>query len=300
MRNASIPALVSALALAAAPARALDESDHASRCGTGVPPGEATGLVFLPTGEIFCQLVADPKAIRSFASYLRGKFPTSNGTISVGSIGVADEFAFFRVGGPGPGEGVQLGIQAAVFAQFDLDTPSRDLLNADYLVGLPLTFRREGFSARLRLYHQSSHLGDEFLLRPENTVKRLNLAFESVELMLSQEVGPLRVYAGGEYLFNRNPSTLDPKLVHGGVELRAGPQRGGRAVAALDVKSTEQQRWKPAWSARAGLEIAWSRDPASPPRLWSILAEYYDGPSPYGQFFLDHTRYYGVGLHFQL
>jgi len=52
----------------------------------------------------------------------------------------------------------------AVFAQFNLDTPSFDLLNADYLVGPELTLRHGRWSGRVRFYHQSSHLGDEFLL----------------------------------------------------------------------------------------------------------------------------------------
>ena len=51
-----------------------------------------------------------------------------------------------------------------VYAQFDLNRPSYDLINADYLIGLPLTFRFDRFSGRARLYHQSSHLGDEFVL----------------------------------------------------------------------------------------------------------------------------------------
>src|SRR5687767_12888123 len=36
------------------------------------------------------------------------------------------------------------------------------------LIGLPLTVRRSGFSARIRIYHQSSHLRDEYLLRGED------------------------------------------------------------------------------------------------------------------------------------
>ncbi len=294
---ALLRAAAAALALAALPSSAL--ADHVLRCGQGIHAGEAEGFVWLPQGDVFCQLIADPKAIRTFATYLRGKFPTSSSAIDVGSIGIADSFAFFRVGGPGVGDGLQLGVEAAVFAQFDLSSPSDDLLNADYLVGFPLTYRWAGFSARARVYHQSSHLGDEFLLRPENTIQRQNLSFESAELIVSQEAGILRLYAGGEYLFDRNPETLDPKVVHGGVELRGGEARGLRLVAALDVKSTEQQNWKPAWSVRAGFEFAWSRSPEHPLRVWSVLAEYYDGPSPYGQFFLDSTRYVGAGFHFQ-
>src|SRR5688572_31587153 len=41
-----------------------------ARCGVGSPAGER-GYVPLPRGDVFCPLVADPKAIRSFARYLR-------------------------------------------------------------------------------------------------------------------------------------------------------------------------------------------------------------------------------------
>lgn len=297
----SLPrSLVAALSLAAALPVAAEDGLRVLQCGTGVHASEAQGLVWLPRGDVFCPLVADPKAVRSFASYLHGKFPTARESIPIASVGLGDGFGLLRVGGPGAGDGLQLGLEAAIFAQFDLDSSSDDLLNADYTVGIPLAFRRAGFSARARVYHQSSHLGDELLLRADGAVQRQNLSFESAELILSQELGPLRLYAGGEYLFRREPSTLAQLLAHGGAELRAGPTRGARLVVAGDVKSSEQQDWKPAWSARAGVEIAWWRDPDHPPRVWSLLAEYYDGPSPYGQFFLESTRYAGAGLHLQL
>jgi hypothetical protein len=290
--------LAAAVALLAAPAAAKDS--HVLRCGTGVHPGEAAGVVWLPSGGVFCPLFADPKAVRSFATYLYGKFPTGTESRHLGAVGIGDGIALVRFGGPRPGEGLQLGIEAAVFSQFDLDSASDDLLNADYVVGLPITWRIRELSVRARLYHQSSHLGDELLLRPGTTVTRENLSFESAELILSQELGILRLYAGGEYLFDRRPSTLDELLAHGGAEVRLGPARGARFVVAVDVKSSEQQDWDPAVSVRAGVELAWWRQPDHPPRLASIVAEYYDGPSPYGQFFVESIQYAGAGFQFQL
>lgn len=295
----AVPLAVSfVLAVAAFPAAA--EEGFVLRCGTGVHAGEESGFVGLPSGGVFCPLFADPKAVRSFATYLRGKFPTDTASRHVGAVGVGDGVALFRIGGPLTGEGLQLGLEAAVFSQFDLDAPSDDILNADYVVGLPLTFRIGSFSARARVYHQSSHLGDELLLRADPPIQRQNLSFESLELIASEELGPLRLYAGGEYLFRRSPSTLDELLAHAGVEVRLGPPRGARLVAAVDVKSSEQQDWEPAVSARAGVEIAWWRHEDHPPRLTSVVLEFYDGPSPYGQFFLESTRYFGGGVQFQL
>ncbi len=282
---------------------ALAQQSFRSRCGAGIHAGEQRGFVPLPQGSIFCSLVADPKSPHSFASYLKGEFatiadPLSEASTTLASIGLGDSFGLFRIAGSTAGNGLQLDLTGAIFAQFNLDEPSFDLINADYLVGLPLTFRAHGFSTRLQVYHQSSHLGDEFLLsrQPE----RENFAFESLELILSQEVAALRVYAGGESFFRYRPSiAVVSRLLHAGIELR--PSAGaGRLVAAVDVKVVEQLNWTAGWSARAGIEIARMPSPGHPPRVVSLLGEFYDGPAPYGQFYRDDIRYFGFGFHFSL
>ena len=307
-----LPALVAWLASAlasAAPASALAAEDTVGfPCNSRMYADEVKqGVVGLPRGDLFCMLVADPKAIRTFVTYLAGRFPTNSGTISVGSVGVGVGWPFFRLNGERVGDGLQLGIDGAVFSQFQIETNTHDLLNADYLVGFPLTFRRDRFSARLRVYHQSSHLGDKLLTRPENTIRRQDVAFEAVEAIGSYEatIGPhelafLRVYGGGEILFDRAPRNLGQTLLHTGLEARREVKPGARLVAALDLKVGEQDRWTPAWSVRAGVEFAFSRKPGDPLRVWSILGEFYDGPSPYGQFFLQSTRFGGFGFQLQL
>ena len=297
-RPALAAVVLAPLALAAGPTAAADEPPPL-RCGTGIHAGEASGWVFLPQGDVFCPLIADPKSTRSHLTYLRGEFPAETVAKNVGSAGVADGLGLFRYGGPVAGNGVQLGVEAGVFAQFDLGTRSADLLNADYVVGIPLTFRVGSFSGRFRVWHQSSHLGDEFLAHAGAGVTNEGLSFEAVEAILSEELGPFRVYGGGEYLLEGTPSTLARKVAHGGAELRLGPIRGPRFVLAGDVKASEQRDYKPGYSVRAGLEIAHWSSPAHPPRVIAVLAEYYEGPSPFGQFFTDQSRTFGFGLHFQ-
>src|SRR5262245_33604016 len=133
-------------------------------CDQGIPADETLGLNWFPRGDVFCSLIADPKSDGSFASYLRGTSSSAFGT-DLASVGLGQQFGVFRYNVPSLGEGVQLGISGNVYAQFDLNTGSYDLINADYLLSLPLTIRRGAFSSRLRVYHQSSHLGDEFVLR---------------------------------------------------------------------------------------------------------------------------------------
>lgn len=282
---------------------ALAQTVYAPRCGTGVHESEARGVVSFPQDQIFCPLIADPKEPRSFASLLRGTFPSiekpSGEGATIGSVGIGDSFGLVRWGGQRPGEGVQLDVVGSIFAQFDLDSTSNDLINADYIIGLPLTIRRSGFSVRARVYHQSSHLGDEYLLR-SSEIQRENLSFESVELLVSQELGPLRLYGGGERLLRRDPAAVAPKLLHAGVELRSGRTGPLQLVSGVDLKTTEQHDWSQAVSGRAGFEIARSGPAGHPVRLVAIMLELYKGPSPYGQFFQEDISYVGAGIHFSL
>lgn len=278
----------------------------APRCGAGVRDVEAIGVTSFPRDQIFCPLLADPKETRSFVTILGGSFPSLSDPVgrgtTIGSVGLGDNLGLVRWGGPRANDGLQLDVIGSIFAQFDIGAPSNDLINADYLIGLPLTFRKSGFSLRLRLYHQSSHLGDEFLLR-DSAIDRENLSFESVGLLVSQEAGPLRVYVGAERVVRREPGSVPAQVYQGGFEIRSG--RAERTspfqwVSGLDLKTTELHDWAPAISGRTGLEIRQRRNGRNPARLVSLLLEFYTGPSPYGQFFQDDISYVGAGLHFGL
>src|SRR5689334_16883252 len=206
--------VVSALLLLGAARSGAQTSDsYPAQCGVAGPPGDRGRYLPLPRGDVFCPLIADPKATRSFVAYQHGN--ETDLATDMAAVGIADQFPFFRAAAGRAGNGIQLGLAGAVFAQFDLGSPSYDLLNADYLIGLPLTFRAGPVSGRLRVYHQSSHLGDEFLLRP-NPPKRENLSFESAEALLSIDLSALRVYGGGESFVRRDPADLPGHLLHAG------------------------------------------------------------------------------------
>ena len=297
-------ATVSLIVAAAVPAFA--QLPAPTRCAVGIPASEQSGYVPLPRGDVFCPLLADPKGQRSFVSWLREQ--NDDGDSDIGSVGISDALGLLRWGGPRPGDGFQISLAGSVFAQFDLDKSSYDLINADYIIGLPITFRRGAFSTRLRLYHQSSHLGDEFLLSEDDpTFVVENISYESAELIISLDGGAFRAYGGGEYLLRRDPSELERSVLHGGIELRParrlirfGTVAGVRFVAAADVKSSEQQDWEPAISVRTGFEFDRPRDTDPPGRRWGLLLDWYDGPSPYGQFFRSDVRWWGLGIHFTL
>lgn len=253
--------------------------------------------VWLPRDKLFLPLLADPRWPHFSLSYLRSVGHAQ--FKDVASTNFGETFPIYR--GDLPVGQWEVGIQAGVFAIFDIDTPSRNLQNADYFVGIPFTYRWQGFTTLLRIFHQSSHLGDEFLLA-NPTVKRVNLSYEEPNLIFSQEFGEsstwLRIYGGAGYLIDQDPSSLKPWTTQGGVELTS-PWRflndAVRPLAAVDVQNNQDTDWGANVSVVAGVQFE-SLVFQSTKLL--LLGEYYDGHSPDGQFFQQRTQYTGFGAHF--
>jgi hypothetical protein len=253
----------------------------------------------LPRGDVFPPLVADPKQPQFFAAYL---FATAiGGSGQIGSVGLGENIGLVR----GRGGRWQVSLATGVFSQFDMATVSMALINTDFLVGIPFTWRLGGWRARARLYHQSSHLGDEFIWR--TNPERVNYSFDAIELLLSRDIGRWRVYGGGEYLARRDPADVRPGVAHAGLEyrhaaplVRIGRLGAGRLLGALDTKSIEHRRWQIAWSVRAGLEFAPAAGARDDGRRWSVQLHAFDGPAPYGHFYEADVSAVGLGLHFSL
>ncbi len=260
------------------------------------PPGRTT--VRFPVGDLFTAPLADQKQPRFHTTWQRWR--TGSGTFDIASVGFGENFGLVRWPRGHPGDGWQVGISGAVFAIFNLDTTSMDLLNADYYVGFPISYRSGAWSGRIRLFHQSSHLGDEFLLQtqdmqPVPPAPRINLSYEAVEMLGSYERDGRRVYFGGTHIVTIDPSGLGRSRLQAGVEFRGNPihWRTSRWVAGLDVEAWNETGWDRDWSAKTGLMF---RSPYGEARSTELLLEYYNGHAPHGQFFQVDVEYYGIGI----
>ncbi len=259
--------------------------------------GEETVVPF-PGEKLFRPLMADPKEPRFVTSVLWSR--SGERTTTLASVGMGETFGLVRWAGPGAGSVTQLNLSGGVFAQFDMETASFDLINADYLVGLALDTRRGWFAGRLKLYHQSSHLGDEFLLRTRP--ERVNLSYEALDLVLASELGRWRLYTGGEQTVRRDPETAPEGAIRGGAEYRqerplfnVGEVGAVHFVAAAEARRLRGAGGGVGWSLRTGIEVAPLRAASKDRRSLSILVEVFDGPSPYGQFYDRDLRYIGLG-----
>jgi Protein of unknown function (DUF1207) len=195
---------------------------------TGLFPGEE--LLFKP-------LIADPRwphFALAYQSYLNDKSLKDVAAVSFG-----ESLSIYR---DQLNHGWwEVGIQVGVFAFFDLDAVSKDLVNADYFVAALGAYRYEHFSALARLFHQSSHLGDEFLLR--SRVNRVNLSYEGADLKLSYEFFGDVSFSGCEFVMRpltreQRPGSPNTSAIEGCALLMfaveviavAAPDRAGRRL----------------------------------------------------------------------
>ena len=255
--------------------------------------GGSSGAELLPENDVFRPLWADPKQPQFFATLQATKVRAPQKSyFNMGSVGFGENFGM--IGKRNGCDGWQVGVLGGVFAQFDMDAASTALVNADYVIGIPVSFRSGLFSTRVRLFHQSSHLGDEFLLQNPG-ITRTDFSFEVLEAILSLDApgGWGRVYAGGAHALHVSPSGLDRNSVHWGAwncEARPSRRRSSRSrcqarsltpdvrrrlsgLRRAELDDQFQCRW------RAGMVQGWVRPSFSAARqlllwlfaLWAIF-----------------------------
>jgi opacity protein-like surface antigen len=250
---------------------------------------------FLPHGLLVTPFHADPRW--PHFSVASRQISSGVGPSNTGSANFGETFALYRNAAPLDGQW-EVALQAGVFSVFNMNAQSKDLVNADYTVGLLTSYRTGPFSGFLRLHHQSSHLGDEFILDSSTPVNRVNLSFEELDLKLSYELTSwFRIYGGGGMLVGRDPSYLSRGTSQVGTELTSPWTFGGgkvRPVAYADFQANARSNWRVASSVMAGLQF---EDARIGDRKLQVLVEYFGGPSPNGQFYTQNTEWFGLGVH---
>jgi hypothetical protein len=244
--------------------------------------------------RLFEPLIADPRWPHFSLAY--HYYIEDEELKNVGSTTFGETLPLYRDSAPFGGQW-QIGIQAAVFTIFDLDAESMDLINADYWVGIPVSYRNKSFSSLFRLFHQSSHLGDEFLLR--NRADRVNLSYEAIDFRASYDFSDsFRFYGGGGFILRKEPEDLKRWSIQYGLEWKSPrTYMGGvmKPVLGADFKNQQETEWHSDVSLRFGIEIE------SKKMLWNrlhLMLEYFNGNSPHGQFYERSIEYLGLGSHF--
>jgi hypothetical protein len=187
-------------------------------------------------------------------------------------------------------QGWQLDIEGAAFPRLDPED-HRNLVSADFRVGVPLTVRSGRWEGKLAYYHLSSHLGDEYMAT-HNTLDRINYSRDAFVLGVAFRPRPsVRFYGeagwafytdGGsrpwEFQFGIDCSSPFPTTAMGLPFFAIN----GRIRQEVDYggNMTVEAGWQ--WRGRSG-------------KLMRIGLHYFNGMSDQAQFFRQFESQLGMG-----
>ena len=185
---------------------------------------QVSGIWFPQSTLLFQPMIADPREPTYSATFRLGDRIMGKYVIAV-SFG--DSFPIFRWRDIFCGGDLQIDLQAGIWADFKMgayNNPNHEiseLVTTDYLVGIPLSYAIDRWSFRFRIYHISSHLGDEFLVNHPGFVRK-NPSMEAIDLFTSYQITEgIRVYFGpGWILHSDDTYHLDPMYFEYGGEFR--------------------------------------------------------------------------------
>ena len=185
-------------------------------------------------------------------------------------------------------------LDCGFIGQFDMDNET-DNLGYDGIYGLQFVGAvRENLFLRLRTYHTSSHLGDEYI----DTTGRERIAYtrEEIRLGAAWRFDPdwLAYTEAGYAVLPRTHDVVTPWALQGGVQYVRKPcwlddQLGW--YTALDVSAFEENDWDANVTMQTGLHIPIS----GRRRLYRLGLEYYDGRVRVGELSTQAERRIAVG-----
>ncbi len=183
---------------------------YAENCGR-------TGIWLPECPVLFRPFLADPRQITYSAGW---RFNDQVLAKNVIDVSFGDYFAIYRWCDIYGGQ-LQVEVEGAVWATFDPLDETSPLIDTDYYVGIPITYKHGDWQYRLRGYHVSTHMGDEYLVKHPNFYRR-NPSAEFIDLFVSHDLtDEIRYYAGLGVIVHQDESFRTGRVfAEGGAELR--------------------------------------------------------------------------------
>ncbi|MCF7802368.1 MAG: DUF1207 domain-containing protein [Candidatus Marinimicrobia bacterium] len=262
--------------------------------------GQNGSFNFFPEDSWFKPPLLDPASAQSSASLLRFQ-ATDEPTPKVYSpVNLGFQKILIRRN-LNAQNGWEAGVEFGIHTQFSIistpTAPMGGLDNTDYLIAGIWHYKHGRTVERLQLFHQSSHLGDDYLIRnqivePNNRSQN----YEQLSYLRAHTEKSSRWYYG--LGVNISPNTVRERiLVQGGMEIvqsMGGNIRAIQLVAGVNVKLYGEHDYYP--NLKTGAGVRFSRDKRS--RL-TLLVEYYRGHLPYSTLAYQKVSWLGLGAYLQ-
>lgn len=192
---------------------------------------------------------------------------------------------------------IVLGLGSQVYGRFSLADSKTALISVDWVAALNTTAQLGAIALTMQLYHESSHLGDEYEDRFQ--AQRVDWSREVVSGWASFGAGSWRLTGGASYVLYDGLS-LPRSAAALGLDVGGGRHRIlARAVEPLIGLYTEAAaatRWRLSNSAKLGLVFRGKQGS----RRVGLAIIAHDGLSTQRQFFREESQYLGLEVRFDL
>lgn len=241
------------------------------------------------TDQLFHRILADPRQPQTTIRYYR------LGGKNLADVGLGNTWGMARwtvrdwI--------FQLNIAGMGFSRFKLSGFVNEFQTIDFFGNVPLEFRHGRFSGQVMVFHESSHLGDDYIRRTRSTGFRYSV--EGVRSVFSFEPHPLvRVYGGGTGLMHAVPDDQDGALQYG-FELRTKDlgwkkDKDCWVYLAQDFQNHSRGGWNLNSKTDLGVRLSATRGV----RAMRVHVGHFGGRSEYGQFHKNREHYWDLGVSF--
>jgi len=196
------------------------------------------------------------------------------------------------------GKVLELGMEVASFTQFEFKwvngVSQRNILNTDFKVGMPLVYHTKKWNYRLRIFHVSSHWGDDYMIRNHiyhyipNAVN-----YEQMDITASYTKGFYRFYGGVGFVIR--PETIRKRWdFEAGffITKELGIRKNLALIGGMDIKAYQQNNFNPGFNSAVGIRLA-NREK----HPFKLLLQYYHGNLPFGIYEARHVQWLGLGIY---
>ena len=264
----------------------------AGLCALALPARASDAALFPLSDELFHRLLADPRQAQTGVRYYR------QGGSDSADVALGNTWGLLRWSDvAGSGWDMQWNVEGMGYSRFHVSGSVNEFQTIDFFANLPLEARRGKWSGRMTLFHQSSHLGDDYIRRTGDTGFRYST--EGLRLVGSYDAyEQLRLYAGGTAFLHSIPAGSDGALQLG-FEARTKnlgwiDGRECWAYFAQDMASKGRIGWNVDSNTELGLRLGLPHVV----RATRVHIGYYAGHSQFGQFFARKEHYFNLGISF--
>lgn len=190
-------------------------------------------------------------------------------------------------------QGFEVQIEGAAFVRLD-PQDDRDFRSGDYRFGVPLVYGVGRWQTKLAYYHNSAHLGDEFLIKHPNAFPRLNYVRDVI--VWGHSFYPLdwmRIYGEVGWSFY-NDGGSKPWEFQFGTELIQARPTGFHGAPFLAVNGISRQELD--WGGNVCAQAGWAWRGRRSEKLYRIGFEYLYGSDPQFAFTPRNQNRAGIGM----